>query len=324
MPALETFKALWTQYFPPPPTFTSADLTPAPSRVYLITGANQGLGYALASLLYPTGATIYLASRSEDRTQVAIRNIQAAHPDTPHPATLKFLHIDLADLSSVKRAATTFAAQESRLDVLWNNAGIGNAPIGSSTAQNLELHIGTNCVAPLLLTQLLLPQLRAAVSSSPKDSVRVVWTSSAMVDSHSVPGGMDFASITSGATTDPMTDYAASKVGNWFLSHEVARAWAGYGVASVVQNPGNLDTEAFRYVPGFMRGVLRALFLYDVNYGAWTLAYAGLSGEVQSGEYVWPWGRKGRSPRGDIHEAIEKGAAERFWAWCEEVAREFV
>lgn len=264
-----------------------------------------------------------MASRSEERTLQAICKIQEAYPDTATPATLKFLLVDMADLPSVKSAAIKFAAQEEKLDILWNNAGIGGAPLGTTTAQGIEGHVGTNCVAPLLFTQLLLPQLQKAASSAPKGSVRVVWTGSLMVDTFSPPGGIDFKAIESGKTTDSNIDYAASKVGNWFLSHEAAKAWGPFNISSVVQNPGNLDTEAYRYVPGALRSVLRMLLLYETKYGAYTMAYSGLSDEIENGEYIWPWGRKATSPRADIHEAIEKGAAERFWKWCEEAAKPY-
>ncbi|KAJ4349377.1 short-chain alcohol dehydrogenase [Didymosphaeria variabile] len=321
MPSLEFMKAVWTQHYPPAPTFTEKNITEQKGKVFLITGANQGLGYELAKMLYPTGATIYMASRSEERTLQAIHKIQEAYPDVATPGTLKYLHVDMADLPSVKHAAIEFAAQEEKLDVLWNNAGIGGAPLGTTTAQGLEGHIGTNCVAPFLFTQLLLPLLRKAATSAPKGSVRVVWTGSLMIDTFSPPGGIDFKAIEAGKTTNSSPDYATSKVGNWFLSHEAAKAWGPYGIYSVVQNPGNLNTEAYRYVPGVMRRILKFLFLYDTYYGAYTMAYAGLSEEVANGEFIWPWGRKAKSPRADIYEAIEKGAAERFWKWCEEQAK---
>ncbi|KAF2439373.1 NAD(P)-binding protein [Karstenula rhodostoma CBS 690.94] len=324
MPSLDFVKALWTQHFPPAPTFTEKNIPPQKLRVFLITGANQGLGYELAKMLYPTGAKIYMASRSEERTLQAIHKIQEAHLDATTPGTLIFLHVDMADLPSVKQAAIKFAAQEEKLDVLWNNAGIGGAPLGTTTAQNIEGHIGTNCVAPLLFTQLLLPLLRKAATSAPKGSVRVVWTGSLMVDTFSPPNGIDFKAIEAGKTTNSNIDYAASKTGNWFLSHEAAKAWEPYGISSVVQNPGNLNTEAYRYVPAVMRKILQTLLLYETKYGAYTMAYAGLSEEVVNGEYVWPWGRKGKSPRADIHEAIEKGAAEKFWTWCEEKAKPYL
>lgn len=324
MMPLAFLKSVWTQYFPPAPTFTEKNVGDQTGKVFLITGANQGIGYELAKMLYPSGATIYLAGRSEEKTREAIRKIEEALPAPQTPATLKALVIDLADLTSVKRAAQEFTSKEDRLDVLWNNAGIGGAPLGFTTAQNIESHIGTNCVAPQLFTQLLLPQLRKATVDAPKGSVRVVWTGSAMVETHSVQGGIDWAAIESTKTTNSMIDYANSKVGNWFLSIEAEKAFEPYGIYSVVQNPGNLVTQAYRYIPKAAFQLLKALILYEPRYGAYTMAYSGLSGEVQNGEFIWPWGRKARSTRQDIHEAIEKGAAERFWKWCEERNRAYV
>ncbi|KAF2117232.1 hypothetical protein BDV96DRAFT_490441 [Lophiotrema nucula] len=315
-------KSIWTQWYPPPPTFTEKDLQDQTGKVFIITGANSGIGFELAKLLYPHGATIYLAGRNEARMNEAIDSIKSSsHPATP--AILKYLYLDLEDLQTVRSAVQAFTAQESKLDVLWNNAGMACAPPGTSTKQGFEGHVGTNCIAPLLFTQLLVPQLRNAAEDAPKGSVRVVWTGSAMVDTHSKPAGVDFTAIEAGKTIDAMTDYASSKVGNWFLCNEAAKAWGPYGVYSVVQNPGNLTTRAYRYQPWLLMKVVNLFVLYPAVYGAYTLLYSAFDGEVQNGEFIWPWGRKARSERKDIHEAIEKGAAERFWTWCEEKGRTF-
>lgn len=321
--SLGFIRSIWTQWYPPAPTFGAKDVGDQTGKVFLITGANAGIGYELAKSLYASGATIYMAGRDERRMLESIARIKEAAAAPTNPATLKFLYLDLADLTSVKRAAGDFAKWESKLDILWNNAGLGGAPVGTTTAQNIEGHIGTNCVAPLLFTQLVLPQLRKAATDVSHGTVRVIWSGSAMVDTHSKTGGIDFNDIEAGKTTNTITDYAASKVGNWFLSIEAAKAWGPYGISSVVQNPGNLDTGAYRYQSAFLIFVLRLFTLYKAEYGAYTLLYSGLSEEVQNGDFIWPWGRKAKSERKDIHEEIEKGASERFWKWCEETAKPY-
>ncbi|KAF2472602.1 NAD(P)-binding protein [Lindgomyces ingoldianus] len=314
-------KSVFSQWYPPAATFTEEDVLDQSGKVFIITGANQGIGFELTKSLYKTGATIYMAGRSADHMAASISKIRSSNPAPVTPSTLKFLHLDLADLASVKSAAAEFSRQETKVNILWNNAAIGGAPNGTATAQNLEAHVGTNCVAPLLFTQLLLPQLRNAAQSAPEGSVRVIWSGSAMVDTHSVLGGLNFKSIEEPQTTDSNTDYAASKVGNWFLAVEAAKAWSPYGIVSVVQNPGNLDTKAYRYQSWFLVTLLKWLVLYPPKYGAYTLLFSGFSMEVKSGDFIWPWGRVARSPREDIHEAIRKGASERFWTWCEEKAK---
>lgn len=105
-------------------------------------------------------------------------------PEPEHPAVFKPLLLDLNDLNSVRTAASEFAVQETRLDILWNNAGIGAdaVPVQSKTAQGLEKFVGMHCVAALLFTQLLLPQLQYAAERSHPGAVRVVWLSSIMWD----------------------------------------------------------------------------------------------------------------------------------------------
>ena len=60
---------------------------------------------------------MYLAARSPDKAAAAIKRLEG---ETKQTAV--FLQLDLADLPSVRKAAETFLAQESRLDILFNNA----------------------------------------------------------------------------------------------------------------------------------------------------------------------------------------------------------
>jgi hypothetical protein len=58
------------QGFPPEPTFTAKDVPPGSqaSRVFMVTGGNSGIGFELCKILYATGATVYMATRSEVRS----------------------------------------------------------------------------------------------------------------------------------------------------------------------------------------------------------------------------------------------------------------
>ena len=102
---------------------------------------------------------------------------------------LKPMILDLADLTTIKPAVDGFLRQETRLDVLVNNAGAMNTPTGSkgmqvcqtlwsrgtltmtadeNVIQGHDLEMATNCLGPYLLTKLLEPILiQTAASSSP-------------------------------------------------------------------------------------------------------------------------------------------------------------
>lgn len=63
--ALAFLRNLWSQWFPPRPTLTEKDVPSQHGRVFIVTGGNGGIGFELCKILYGTGATIYMASRSK-------------------------------------------------------------------------------------------------------------------------------------------------------------------------------------------------------------------------------------------------------------------
>jgi len=68
-------------------------------------------------VLLSKGAKVYLASRSEEKSQQAIEELKR---ETGKESVF-FLKLDLADLVSVKTAAEEFIAKESQLHTLYNN-----------------------------------------------------------------------------------------------------------------------------------------------------------------------------------------------------------
>lgn len=263
--------------------------------------------------------------------EAAIKKITAKSNIAAAGGQLRFLHLDLNDLTIVKAAAESFAQQESRLDVLWNNAGTGanGVTIGQRTAQDFEPMIGFHCIATLLFTQLLVPQLRAAAAASPAGQTRVVWTSSGLAEAGSPPGGIDFEVLDKG-TTKALQNYGASKAGTWFLSREFARRYKKDGIVSVCLNPGYLKTASFNGTPALVMFVMNRVMLSEPIFGAYTELFAGLSPEVtleNSGAYIIPWGRiraNEATPRQDLIKAgdsIEEGGlgyGGKLWTWCEE------
>ncbi|KAH9883924.1 hypothetical protein F4778DRAFT_774872 [Xylariomycetidae sp. FL2044] len=315
-----------TQTWPPRPKFTDKHV-PAGSqagRVFLVTGGNAGIGYELCKMLVKSGAKVYMASRSKEKADAAIASIMAG---------LVFLQLDLNDLESVREAARRFSQHESRLDVLWNNAGLGayRVAYGERTAQGFEPLIGVNCIATLLFTQLLLPQLKAAAAATEpvpgRGQTRVLWLASGLVDSASVPNGVNFDLLDRGIE-DRIKNYAVSKAGCWLLGREFARRHERDGIVSIILNPGNLKAGSFENTPRYIMFFMNRL-LYEPKFGAYTELFAGLSPDItmrDTGGYVYPWGRlrsDNELKRQDIVKAdstdVEGGVGHgaRFWNWCE-------
>ena len=87
-----------------------------------MTGATSGVGEELAKILHGHNAAVYLAARSETKGRETIQRIQAACLSSH--GTITFLLLDLSDLTTIKKTASEFLSLETRLDVLWLNAGV--------------------------------------------------------------------------------------------------------------------------------------------------------------------------------------------------------
>lgn len=314
----------WSQFYPPSPTLTERNLPNQKGKIFIITGGASGIGLELVTILYQAGGKIYIAGRSEAKALQKIEAIKSSVRDASSAGQLEYLPLDLSDLSTVKASVASFKSKESKLDVLWNNAGVSLPPIGSVTKQGHELQIGTNCLGPLLFTKLLLPSLESAAQGSPQGAVRVVWTSSQMVDMTAPTGGMTLTDLDS-PPQDKTKNYVTSKTGNWFLASEMARGVSSHGILSVTQNPGNLKTNLLRHASTFMR-LASSPLLHSAKQGAYTELWAGLSPELtiaMNGAYVIPWGRVHPSPRKDLLDALKSreeggtGQAGEFQKWCE-------
>lgn len=199
-----------------------------------MTGANTGLGKELTKILYSKHAKVYVAARSEAKANAAMKEISKLYPTSK--GDLVYLHLDLNDLSTIKKSAGEFLAKEKRLDVLWNNAGVMVPPAGSKTAQGYELQLGVNNIATFLFTHFLSPILAATARSAPENSVRVVWVSSDVARGTPIPA-IDFSNINYEKKDEtPWQKYGRSKAGSIIHACEAARRSEreGTGVLHVV------------------------------------------------------------------------------------------
>lgn len=293
--------------FPGKPTFTEANLPDlqnkarlslslslAPqhrltSQVYIVTGANTGIGKQVAQALFSRNATVYVAARTPAKAADAIQDIKAALPDST--GSLVYLKLDLADLVSVKAAATEFLGKEASLNVLFNNAGVMNPPAGSSSKQGYELQLGTNNIGTHLFTRLLTPALVTAAKTAPAGSVRVVWLSSIAADVLGPKYGIDVSHVRQNLRSKiPFADYSISKAGNYLQAVEYGRRHEQDGILSMAVNPGNLSSELWRTQTSFAQRLLTTFFLYPTVYGASTELYAGFSKDVE-GDMEGKWGK---------------------------------
>lgn len=320
----------FSQVFPSRPTFTPDDLPDLSNKVVLITGAASGIGFELAKILYLKGAKVYVAGRSEEKARTAIEAIQQTVPKT-QTNELVFLPLQLDDLTTIKSTAEAFQAKESRLDLLFNNAGVSQPPVGSVSKQGIELQFATNCLGPFLLTRLLLPSLEIAAQTAEPGSVRVVWTSSQVMEFSAPPEGIVMSDLTK-PPGDPVAEYTTSKIGNYFLATELAHRKGNSGILSVSQNPGAANTNLLRnarWMKMFSRPLLHSPLL-----AAHTVMFAGYSPDLtldnHESSYVIPWGRVHPGLAENLQRAAKReedggtGRAKEFWEFCEERTKDYL
>jgi NAD(P)-dependent dehydrogenase (short-subunit alcohol dehydrogenase family) len=96
------------------------------SRIALVTGANQGVGYQVVKALVASGATVYLGSRDFARGEAAVAEIGGIP-----------IQLDITDIASIAAAAERIRAEQGRLDLLVNNAGISNTRRAAASAEQL-------------------------------------------------------------------------------------------------------------------------------------------------------------------------------------------
>jgi NAD(P)-dependent dehydrogenase (short-subunit alcohol dehydrogenase family) len=232
-----------------PPAWSLADLPDLTGRRILVTGVTSGIGEQTALELARHGAEVVLAARSEARLDRTEADILAAVPT----AVLHRAIVDLADLSSVRRAAAQ-VSQIGPLDVLVNNAGVMATPF-SQTVDGFELQLATNHLGPFLLTGLLLPQLVASGHG------RVVTVSS-QAHRFTRRAPLDDPRVHQGRYSR-WGSYSRSKLAGLLFTFELDRRLREHGlpVTAVACHPGYSATELMGKGRTGRRGqILQAVF----------------------------------------------------------------
>lgn len=118
------------------------------SKIALVTGAGTGVGRAASLALMKAGYTVVLAGRRRDKLEET-QKLGAAHGKSlPVPA-------DMADPASIAALFAKVADSFGRLDVLFNNAGMGAPPVPFEdlSVEQWKAVVDTNLTAPFLCTQ---------------------------------------------------------------------------------------------------------------------------------------------------------------------------
>ncbi|MFG3038530.1 oxidoreductase [Streptomyces sp. NPDC048330] len=295
---------------------TAGPIPDQTGRVFVVTGANSGLGLATTRALARGGGRVVLAVRDESRGREAADGLAA---DGVDPGLLDVRRLDLADLDSVRAFADGIRTDHPRLDVLVNNAGL-MAPPRTLSPQGHELQFAVNHLGHFALTGLLLDLLAAG-----RDP-RVVTVSSI----NHRQGTLRFDDLTGERGYAPMAFYNQSKFANAVFGQELHRRLtaAGSPVRAVLAHPGYTATSLqTKDTSGLARLVFgrigNPLLAQRPERGALPQLYAATDPSVESGEFIGPDGLgelRGAPARVRLSAAAaDPGTGRRLWELSEKL-----
>ena len=283
----------------------------ADGSVFLITGANAGIGYFVAEQLSATGATVVLGSRNPSKAEAATASIRSRVPG----ARVRAVRLDLADLASLRTTVESLDVE--CLDAVVHNAGVAlDDPPRRETGDGHELMFGTNHLGHFALTHWLMPLLTAAPAA------RIVTTGSFAAKSER----LDLDDLQSRRDYRAKRAYACSKLAQMYFGLELDRHLRALDstVASMVVHPGGaLHSLTPSRPPVHVRtsgarlcGAPAALLVQGKHAGAWPAVRAVLDPTVRGGQL---WGPRVFSLRGKPHREpvwnhlTDTAVAARLW-----------
>ena len=281
--------------------WTASDLPSQKGRIFIVTGANSGIGLPTARALAEAGAHVVLAVRDVTKGETAAASI---------PGDTEVGRLDLADLASVRAFADTWQGE---VDVLINNAGVMRTP-ERRTADGFELQIGTNHLGHFALTNLLLRHV----------TDRVVTVSSGAHRGGSI--SLDDLNWQR-RRYQRWAAYQQSKLANLLFTLELERrlAAAGSPIHALAAHPGyaatNLQFRSERGIEDRVMGWANRLFAQTDEAGARPTLFAA-SQDLPGASYVGPDGLRERgSPTlvGRTAAASDVEMAKRLWTLSEEL-----
>ncbi|MFF1877773.1 SDR family NAD(P)-dependent oxidoreductase [Leifsonia sp. NPDC058230] len=196
-------------------------------RTIILTGASSGIGVVAAEQLAAQGNELAVVGRNPERTRAVAERIGA----TPFLA-------DYERLDDVRSLADALLDRYDRIDVLANNAG-GLYAKRELTIDGHERTIQANHLAPFLLTNLLLPRMRATAEAG--NPVRVVSTASlANLFGHVRLDDLDFEKR---PWLGGWRGYGTAKLVTILFIRELAERLTGTGIDAFSFHPGTIATN---------------------------------------------------------------------------------
>lgn len=205
------------------------------ARVAVVTGASSGIGLETAKALTSAGWRVIGVGRNPEGSAAALAEIRAAGKG----GEVDMLRADLARMADTLRLAKEIGARTDRIDVLLNNAG-GTPKERVVTPEGNEATFAGNHLGHFLLTDRLMPLLRAAAAGQPRGAVRIINTASS---AHEYSSGLDWNDLQLLNSFVTTKAYCNAKLANVLFTRALAKRVAPHGIVSHAVHPGMVGTK---------------------------------------------------------------------------------
>jgi len=125
-------------------------------KTFVITGTTSGTGYEAAKILLKKGATVVMLNRNLKKATITIATLKQ---ELGNAIPVTNIEMDLASLTSVKKAAEEVLKTVPQIDALLCNAAIAQVPKQTFTEDGFESQLGVNHYGNFLLQALLYPRI---------------------------------------------------------------------------------------------------------------------------------------------------------------------
>jgi NAD(P)-dependent dehydrogenase (short-subunit alcohol dehydrogenase family) len=244
-------------------------------KIFLVTGATDGIGRVTALQLAQTGAKIILVGRNAAKGERVIAEIKRVSGN----AEIEFELADLSSQQDIRALAKRLDDRLPHLDVLVNNVGAWFNRRAMSP-DGIEMTFALNHLGYFLLTGLLLETLTRAPAA------RIVNVSSMAHRGRQI----DFNDPQGAANYSGWRAYQASKLANILFTYHLAEKLADRGVSVNCLHPGFVASKFAHNNGGWLKWmmiIVQQLVAINEEKGARTSAYLAMAPEVAgvSGKY---------------------------------------
>ena len=254
-------------------------------KTFVVTGANTGVGFEATKILLSKGASVIMLNRNVEKSKAASASLaQYVHSNSQ----LRFVQMDLADLTSVRQAAEQVKQLTPRIDALICNAAIAQVAKHTLTVDGFESQLGVNHYGHFLLCELLFNAIESAAG-------RIV-----VIGSEGYKMGLktiQFDDMNWNKNYHPHKTYCHSKLAQVYFAYELQRRVDKHGLSTKVYvcHPGasktSLINENASRVTRFLFSIMATLpIVQTAEQGAYPALMCATEPSLPQRAYYGPTG----------------------------------